>query len=65
MTSLPDGSLDTAVSSFGLKTFNAEQLGQLTAELARVLRPGGSFSSTSRCHRCPSSGGYTLATPSS
>jgi demethylmenaquinone methyltransferase/2-methoxy-6-polyprenyl-1,4-benzoquinol methylase len=41
---LPAGSADAVVSSFGLKTFSADQLTRLAARVARVLRPGGCFS---------------------
>jgi len=37
-------SVDYVFSSFGLKTFNAEQLELLAKEIARVLKPGGAFS---------------------
>ena len=40
-TGLPDGSVDAAVSTFGLKTFDDDQLRQLALECRRVLRPGG------------------------
>lgn len=39
----PD-SADVVVSTFGLKTFNAEQHHRLAATIARVLKPGGTFS---------------------
>ncbi|MGB3800484.1 MAG: class I SAM-dependent methyltransferase [Lewinella sp.] len=35
---------DVIVSSFGLKTFNDGQLQALAAEVARLLKPGGTFS---------------------
>ena len=38
------GSFDAIVSSFGLKTFNSEQQGQLATLVALWLRPGGAFS---------------------
>src|SRR5262249_14224465 len=41
---LPDGSADFVISTFGLKTFNAAQHERLAALIARVLKPGGSFS---------------------
>ena len=41
---LPDASADFVVSTFGLKTFNASQHERLAALIARVLKPGGSFS---------------------
>lgn len=43
-TDLPDGSADFAVSTFGLKTFNAQQHQVLARQLARILRPGAPFS---------------------
>jgi demethylmenaquinone methyltransferase/2-methoxy-6-polyprenyl-1,4-benzoquinol methylase len=42
-SSLPDDSADFLVSTFGLKTFNAEQHKRLAALVARVLKPGGTF----------------------
>lgn len=42
-TSIADGSIDVVVSAYGLKTFNAAQSERLADEVARVLRPGGSF----------------------
>lgn len=36
-------SFDVVVSAYGLKTFDTPQLERLAAEVARVLRPGGSF----------------------
>lgn len=41
---LPDASADFVVSTFGLKTFNPEQHRQLARLIARVLKPGGTFS---------------------
>jgi ubiquinone/menaquinone biosynthesis C-methylase UbiE len=41
---LPTGSADFVISTFGLKTFNAEQHARLAALVARVLKPGGVFS---------------------
>jgi len=41
---LPDASADFVISTFGLKTFNPAQHERLAALIARVLRPGGSFS---------------------
>lgn len=41
---LPDASADFVISTFGLKTFNPTQHEQLAALIARVLKPGGSFS---------------------
>lgn len=42
-SNLPDSSADFVVSTFGLKTFNAEQHARLAALTARVLKPGGRF----------------------
>jgi demethylmenaquinone methyltransferase/2-methoxy-6-polyprenyl-1,4-benzoquinol methylase len=41
---LPTSSVDFAISAFGLKTFNSEQLNKLAVETFRILRPGGSCS---------------------
>ena len=35
---------DCVISTFGLKTFDEEQLRRLAAEVARLLKPGGVFS---------------------
>lgn len=35
---------DVVLSAFGMKTFNAEQLKILAAEIKRILKPGGRFS---------------------
>jgi len=43
-TDLPDQSAEFAVSTFGLKTFNAEQHGIFAQQLARILKPGAPFS---------------------
>ncbi|WP_034159844.1 class I SAM-dependent methyltransferase [Sphingomonas sp. ERG5] len=43
-SNLPDASADFVVATFGLKTFNADQLTRLARLIARVLKPGGSFS---------------------
>jgi len=43
-TDLPDSSADFAVSSFGLKTFNAAQHRVFARQLARILKPGAPFS---------------------
>lgn len=43
-SALPDSSADAVVCSFGLKTFNAEQLERLAHEVCRVLKPGGRLS---------------------
>jgi ubiquinone/menaquinone biosynthesis C-methylase UbiE len=42
--SIPAGSVDVVVSSFGLKTFTSEQRAALARETERILRPGGRFS---------------------
>ncbi|OIQ41919.1 MAG: ubiquinone biosynthesis methyltransferase UbiE [Roseobacter sp. MedPE-SWde] len=34
---------DLLVSTFGLKTFNADQQAELARQIARILKPGGSF----------------------
>ena len=41
---LEEASADFIVSTFGLKTFDAAQHARLAALVARVLKPGGSFS---------------------
>lgn len=41
---LPDGAFDVVVSAYGVKTFDEAQSRRFADELARVLRPGGSFS---------------------
>lgn len=43
-STLAPESADLVVSTFGLKTFNAAQHRRLAASIARVLKPGGSFS---------------------
>ncbi len=43
-TDLPDASADFAVSTFGLKTFNAAQHTAFARQLARILKPGAPFS---------------------
>jgi demethylmenaquinone methyltransferase/2-methoxy-6-polyprenyl-1,4-benzoquinol methylase len=43
-TSLPDGSADAIISTFGLKTFSQDQLAALAAEAWRILKPGGVIS---------------------
>lgn len=40
---LPDASADFAVSTFGLKTFNAEQHIRFAEQLARILKPGAPY----------------------
>jgi demethylmenaquinone methyltransferase/2-methoxy-6-polyprenyl-1,4-benzoquinol methylase len=40
----PAESADFVISTFGLKTFNPEQHARLAALIARVLKPGGVFS---------------------
>lgn len=42
-SALPDGSADAVISTFGLKTFDREQLAALAKLIARTLRPGGRF----------------------
>jgi demethylmenaquinone methyltransferase/2-methoxy-6-polyprenyl-1,4-benzoquinol methylase len=41
---LPSDSADFIISTFGLKTFNADQHARLAALVGRVLKPGGVFS---------------------
>lgn len=41
--SIPEESADCVVSVFGLKTFSHEQQRVLAGEVARILRPGGTF----------------------
>ncbi len=41
---LPAGSADMVISTFGLKTFDADQQTVLARQVARLLRDGGSFS---------------------
>ena len=41
---LPPNGADFAVSTFGMKTFSEAQIAAFAATLARVLRPGGTFS---------------------
>jgi demethylmenaquinone methyltransferase/2-methoxy-6-polyprenyl-1,4-benzoquinol methylase len=41
---LEPASADAIISTFGLKTFNAEQHRRLAATIATVLKPGGTFS---------------------
>lgn len=41
---IKSNSADIIVSSFGLKTFNSDQLYQLATELERILKPGGLYS---------------------
>lgn len=43
-SNLPAASADFILSTFGLKTFNADQLRQLAALTARLLKSGGRFS---------------------
>lgn len=43
-TGLPDDSADVVVASFGLKTLSKTQTSDLSRELWRLLKPGGSFS---------------------
>ncbi len=41
---LPTASADVVLSSFGLKTFSAEQIEKLAQEVHRILKPNGCFS---------------------
>ena len=41
---MPAGVADFAISTFGMKTFNAAQHAAFARELARLLKPGGVFS---------------------
>lgn len=43
-SALPPESADFVISTFGLKTFNPEQHARFAALIARVLKPGGTFS---------------------
>ena len=43
-TSLPDASVDHVISAFGLKTLSQSAISDLTRELHRILKPGGTFS---------------------
>jgi demethylmenaquinone methyltransferase/2-methoxy-6-polyprenyl-1,4-benzoquinol methylase len=43
-SNLPSETADFVISTFGLKTFNAQQHAQLARLIARVLKPGGVFS---------------------
>lgn len=43
-TDLPADYADLVVSTFGLKTFDTDQQTVLATQIARILRPGGSFS---------------------
>jgi len=40
---IPTNHADLLISTFGLKTFNSEQQSQLAQQIARILKPGGSF----------------------
>ena len=42
-SNLPEKSADFLISTFGIKTFNAQQHEQLADLIARVLKPGGRF----------------------
>lgn len=44
VSALQDASADFVVSTFGLKTFNTDQHARLARLVARVLKPGGTFS---------------------
>jgi demethylmenaquinone methyltransferase/2-methoxy-6-polyprenyl-1,4-benzoquinol methylase len=41
--SLPEAQADAVISTFGLKTFNTEQLERLSQEIMRLLKPGARF----------------------
>ena len=41
--SLQDNQFDIAISAFGLKTFDENQIHRLADELQRILKPGGKF----------------------
>lgn len=43
-TDLPTEHADLVISTFGLKTFNTDQQTILANQIARILKPGGSFS---------------------
>jgi ubiquinone/menaquinone biosynthesis C-methylase UbiE len=43
-TDLPSDHADIVLSTFGLKTFNRDQQTVLAGQIARLLKPGGSFS---------------------
>lgn len=40
---LPESAFDVVVSAYGVKTFDEEQSQRFAAEVAKVLKPGGSF----------------------
>ncbi len=42
--SLPDSKADCVISSFGLKTFSDEQKAVVAQQIARILKPGGTYS---------------------
>ncbi|MEM7243637.1 MAG: class I SAM-dependent methyltransferase [Pseudomonadota bacterium] len=42
-TDLPENCADLLISTFGLKTFNVDQQKILAQQIARILKPGGSF----------------------
>lgn len=42
--SIENQTADYVISGFGLKTFNDEQLGELSNEINRILKPNGKFS---------------------
>ena len=44
LSNLPPDSADFVISTFGLKTFNAQQQRELAKLIGRVLKPGGTFS---------------------
>lgn len=43
-SSIPSNSQDVVICCFGLKTFHTNQLENLTAEIQRILKPGGHYS---------------------
>lgn len=43
-TDLPAETADLVIATFGLKTFTTDQQTTLATQIARILRPGGSFS---------------------
>lgn len=42
--SIETSSMDKVTSAFGLKTFSTEQIVELSKEIKRILKPGGTFS---------------------
>ena len=43
-TGFPDGCADSVICAFGVKTLSADQQDQFAGEIARLLKPGGTFS---------------------